>query len=55
MKNKIYKLVARISPNRLLYFMIIRSWDIVISEKHEDKRPSEITWDTVCLYLYKRN
>lgn len=51
MKEKIYKLIAYHTPRELLYWMVIRSWAIVTTEKHTDKTPTEVTWDMVCKYF----
>lgn len=49
--NKIMKWIARKTPKKLLYWMVIRAWAICSTEKYTDKEPDKISWHMVCNYL----
>ena len=55
MKEKLFEWLARKTPRKLLYWMVIRAWSIVTTEKHTDKEPDKVTWLMVCNYLYEKD
>ena len=52
-KDKFYQYLANKAKSTLLYYMVIRAWNLYMAE-FPDKSPWEISWDDVTKFLKKK-